>query len=160
MTCKVSGLVNPKCPYHGLQPLCSMWPLWNSSQPFSSFYPFVVFLVENTMVLLSDVRWLFCGLEKSMWHFVKELKEEGKGKKSLFWRLIWGQVRGEGHPHWRAMTACSCLGNTASLKDALKGMSGQRCSGIWLFEAFPCIWYPKSSLQPGCGWPGWNAAVQ
>lgn len=44
---------------------------------------------------------------------------------------------------------CSCLGSTASLKDALKGMPGQRYSGIWVFEVFSCIWYPKSSLQPG-----------
>lgn len=35
--------------------------------------------------------------------------------------------------------ACSCPGSTASLKDALEGMSGQRYPGIWGFEVFSCI---------------------
>lgn len=29
------------------------------------------------------------------------MRERGK---NLFWRLIWGQVGGEGHPHWKVMT--------------------------------------------------------
>lgn len=84
--------------------------------------------------------------------FCERVKRRRKREKNPFLETHVRAGRGRRSPTLKSQDwspACSCLGSTASLKDALIGMPGQRYSGIWVFEVFSCIWYPKSSLQPG-----------
>lgn len=61
------------------------------------------------------------------------MRERGK---NLFWRLIWGQAGGEGHPHWKATT-------DPLLAPAFVAQLPQRCSERDIRAEIPwdlCVW--------------------